>query len=636
MATSIVLSRAARAATKTFHRFCSSMISGDSTRFKRVLVVLALSQTPGLAMAIDLQGLKLNGMATYTQLGKPYYIVGLYTEEDVGATAGIVDTPKRAVAVVKLITSNWTPIGFSQIWTRDVAINNELSAGSADIDVLLQFFNFPKEPLEAGDTIEIGFTPGRGTTVELNGDQLFSTPNKALFNYLVLVWIGPSSPSREFKAEMLAGAEATQEARGALIERFENIDSQPQRAGLAPQWQQQDRQKAEQKQRQSTERKAENDRVAAERIKQENQRRNEELAAREKADAAATAKKLAEAQAAAAKDASAAAERLAREASEQASAKATAVRKREDERKLQRLKQEERKIADEGAAREAAERADAKLALTAAAQAERQRQKAAEEAAKAEEVVRAEAQAQALAEAEARRLADEKLAGLKTDYDEAIYIWNVQRSSIAQISYPGWAREFGKEGSVTVLVSLDAGGNITGTEVTEGAQNPLLAQEVVSSINRAAPFGTRSGGKLEVPVTYSFHLKSSVEDKLAQAPEKPALSPELASAQQGSISKTDRSEILNGYIGSVRSQVLGAVEYPLWARNLRQEGEVEILITVASDGSVAATRFVRETRHKLLNNAMATAVQKVAPFLPIPAELADRTIDVSVEYQFGR
>ncbi|GAA3949173.1 TonB family protein [Allohahella marinimesophila] len=613
------------------------------SQFLQTLSLLIAGFTLMLSMqarAASLEGLQLNGIATYEQLGKPYYIVALYTDTPVSSGSDLVDGDGRAVAVMKIVSGNWTSIGFSQIWTRDVSINNELSGQSPDIDALLKFFSLAKEPLEVGDTIEVAYLPGRGTRIELNSETVLTTPNKALFNYIVNVWVGPSAPSRDFKAAMLAGSQATATDNAALVQDFAEFRTDPKRAALVTQWQQKESESAAKKARAEAERQAERERLAAEQQAAEKKRREDELAAKQRAEAAATAKLAAEKAAAAAAAVASAAERKAQLAAAQALEQSKRVKKQDEERVLKRLKQQERTTA-EAETREASDRTDAEGARRVAADAERARQEAAAQAEAAAERAREEAAAQARAEAEAQRLQQEKLAGLQKDYDQAMYIWQVQRTVLSNIKYPEWAREFGREGNIRILATLDKAGNVIGTEVVEGAQHNLLVQEVISTVNQAGPYGASGRNSVTVPIAYSFDLKStrqpdSSSGTVAQLPPQPVMPPELTLVKQQSVSGPDRAGKVAEYADLVRTKILATIEYPLWAKNLRQEGEAEIEIIVAADGSIVNTKLLKETRHNLLNKEMQSAVERATPFPVIPPELGIDTIDVKFSYNFGR
>ena len=593
------------------------------------------------ARAASLDGLQLNGIATYTQLGKPYYIVGLYTERPVTTANGLVTGEDRAVAVMKLVSGNWTSIGFSQIWTRDVSINNDLSGQSTDIEALMKFFSLAKEPLEVGDTIEVSFQSGRGSRVELNGETVISTPNRALFNYIVNVWVGPSSPSREFKAAMLAGPQATATNQSQLMQNFAEFRTDLKREGLVTQWQKKDSDAGAQRARAEAERQAERERIAAEQQAAEQKRRDEELAAKQRAEAAATAKLAAEKAAAEAAVAAAAAEKKAQLAAAQAKAQSQRVKKQDEERVIQRLKQQDKNVPDDSERQQAAERAEAERARQLAAEAERERKEAALQAEAAAARARQGAEAQARAEAEAKRLQAEKISALQKEYDQSLYIWQVQRAVLSNIKYPEWAKEFGREGDIRILATLDGAGNVTGTEVVEGAQHNLLVQEVISTVNQAGPYGPHGKTAITVPIAYSFKLKSirqtdSNSGSVAQLPPQPVMPPELSAVKQRTISTKDRADAAAEYANQVRAKLLATIEYPVWAKNLRQEGEAEIEILVAADGSVASTRMLRQTRHNLLNKELESAVARAAPFPVIPPELGLDKLDVKFSYYFGR
>jgi periplasmic protein TonB len=147
--------------------------------------------------------LSLNGMASYEQLRKDYYIGALYLETISQDTGSILNMSGRKRMELRITISKWSRRRFAQQWNQSILINNDQDALEEFSDQILEFTNIPRKDLEANDRIVIDMDPETGTTVYLNRQKMLTTPNNAFFDVLLNTWIGPRPPSSGFKSTIL-------------------------------------------------------------------------------------------------------------------------------------------------------------------------------------------------------------------------------------------------------------------------------------------------------------------------------------------------------------------------------------------------------------------------------------------------
>lgn len=77
---------------------------------------------------------------------------------------------------------------------------------------------------------------------------------------------------------------------------------------------------------------------------------------------------------------------------------------------------------------------------------------------------------------------------------------------------------------------------------------------------------------------------------------------------------------LNGYLGAVNRAVAARKRYPAMAVQLELEGDIQVLLRLHRDGTLAAPpRIVRSSGHQLLDGEALRMVAEAAPFPPLPA-----------------
>ncbi|MEH6559083.1 MAG: TonB family protein [Oceanicoccus sp.] len=167
-------------------------------------VFLLLGAPMSFSQSDDFDTIPLNGLATYEQLRKQYYVGALYLKQvnqDADAVLGSLGVKRMDV---RIVIDKWSPRRFSQQWNQSILINNDQASLEKFSTQILAFLEMPKDNLIAGDRITIDLDPEIGTTVYLNNQKVFTESDNAFFNVLLNTWIGQRPPSTDFKNNILS------------------------------------------------------------------------------------------------------------------------------------------------------------------------------------------------------------------------------------------------------------------------------------------------------------------------------------------------------------------------------------------------------------------------------------------------
>ncbi|MDZ7924411.1 MAG: TonB family protein [Marinagarivorans sp.] len=192
---------------------------------------MAESTTGGIKNALPRP--QLNGMSTYNNMGKTYYLVGFYSSQSCTDTATCLAQQSPTRFLLKVVTPRWTASNYSLMWQTDLAINNQEALTGSDIKALVDFTQLAETPLTVGDEIDISYE-SQQTTIAVNKVIAIRTKNKTLFNYISRVWLGPIPPSKQFQANLLVGHGGHIEPQ--LRSEFEQIKPSPKRLSLLDHW----------------------------------------------------------------------------------------------------------------------------------------------------------------------------------------------------------------------------------------------------------------------------------------------------------------------------------------------------------------------------------------------------------------
>lgn len=194
-------------------------------------IVIAM---PLQAQQSEFDELPLNGIASYEQLRKQYYIGALYLESISQSSESVLSMPGKKRMELRITIDRWSPRRFSQQWNQSILINSDQAALEEFSKQIQAFTNIPKDDLKTNDRIVIDMDPDTGTTVYLNNQKMFSTPNNAFFDMLLSTWIGRRPPSSTFKNNILTLP--TDQTGTNLLTSFEGIKPSEAREKEVAKW----------------------------------------------------------------------------------------------------------------------------------------------------------------------------------------------------------------------------------------------------------------------------------------------------------------------------------------------------------------------------------------------------------------
>lgn len=312
-----------------------------------------------------------------------------------------------------------------------------------------------------------------------------------------------------------------------------------------------------------------------------------------------------------------------------------ALRRAERERQAERSRlaqaeqqraQEERQQAEEAARSEARrQREEEQQARSAAERLARER--AAQQQRAQEQSVKAQAARlnQAGNRKNATTLAEEQR------YHLQMLQWHLQRQLEAEVSYPAWAQQFRHEGLVELDLRLNRNQEVSDMQARDDGVSGLLTSEVqraaVAAAAKIAIASDLAGDSWPLTVRYQFSLQNSAQPAL-KMPVAPA------SLQATPTTAKDRQQLENQYRQQQLERIQAAVSYPPAARILKKQDKVQFEVVIKADGSVAAVRESRASRHRELNQAMHSAISNSQPFPPLPAGLNRQQLTLTVEHDF--
>lgn len=217
-------------------RECTLFLSGfsDTNNMKHILGFILLISSFAASMASAQNDLNMNGIASFEQLRKEYYIGALYLGWAGRDAATITNMPGKKRMELRITADRWPSLRFAQMWNQLITINNPSATLNANANDMLAFTSLPKGDLVAGDILAIELTGNNTTLVTLNGTPALRTGSPALFNMLLNSWIGQRPPSSEFKRDIL---ELQKSAAGTeLLARYQAVQPNDSRKKVIAGW----------------------------------------------------------------------------------------------------------------------------------------------------------------------------------------------------------------------------------------------------------------------------------------------------------------------------------------------------------------------------------------------------------------
>ncbi|MEK6194873.1 MAG: energy transducer TonB, partial [Deltaproteobacteria bacterium] len=82
----------------------------------------------------------------------------------------------------------------------------------------------------------------------------------------------------------------------------------------------------------------------------------------------------------------------------------------------------------------------------------------------------------------------------------------VDRKIRGSVQYPKKAKERNLQGRVTIAVTIDAEGEITGLKITQSSGHRILDRSVLKAVKESAPFSNPPDGPVTVIIPIQFRL----------------------------------------------------------------------------------------------------------------------------------
>lgn len=210
-------------------RINTKTMSNRSNFVQKWILGICLLAVSSMSIALD-----LNGIASFKQLRKEYYIAALYLATPSDDSSTIINSNGTQRMVIKVTTDKWSPRRWALTWQDNIAINNDLSAHPELLETIMAFTQFPKSKLTQGDQLIIDYSPAFGTVIKLNGFNVVKTEDKTLFNFMLNTWLGKLPPSQEFKQRILSQQKDSEEA--SLKARFDSLQLSVARKNTVASW----------------------------------------------------------------------------------------------------------------------------------------------------------------------------------------------------------------------------------------------------------------------------------------------------------------------------------------------------------------------------------------------------------------
>ena len=156
----------------------------------------------------------------------------------------------------------------------------------------------------------------------------------------------------------------------------------------------------------------------------------------------------------------------------------------------------------------------------------------------------------------------------------------------------------------------------------------------------------RQGLKVRVSTQIAVAQSSSAPVALQTTPQKKDKTSKIApvenaatetssiTSETSGISGTEAATIKDVYIAEIRSKIEANKSYPLVSRRMGQTGIVIVAFTLLKDGSIMDLHVHKSSQFERLDASAVDAVRKVGRFNPIPHELRESQLDITVPVKF--
>jgi hypothetical protein len=145
--------------------------------------------------------LRLNGLGLRTKVFFKIYVGGLYLENPTHDAARTISADETKRVVMHFLYKKVTAKQLVDAWDEDFGENNPGASPAVKADV--EKFKSWMSDLVAGQEIVATYEPGKGTAVEVAGQEKGTIPGDEFMRALWSVWLGPHPPTEDLKKGML-------------------------------------------------------------------------------------------------------------------------------------------------------------------------------------------------------------------------------------------------------------------------------------------------------------------------------------------------------------------------------------------------------------------------------------------------
>jgi len=184
-----------------------------STMAKTLICSVALSTASFSVTADSL----LNGIASYSKLGKERFIAGLYVDSTSTDSQQLLNSQTPQKMEMRVTIKRLSSRSLTRLWIESMAINNPPEVLQQQADAMVQFSKLLRRTLRTGDHLSIHRVELGKTQISLNEQVLGTIEQEGFFKSLLSTWVGSVPFSSSFKAEILTGGNINTEIENRFL-----------------------------------------------------------------------------------------------------------------------------------------------------------------------------------------------------------------------------------------------------------------------------------------------------------------------------------------------------------------------------------------------------------------------------------
>ena len=142
--------------------------------------------------------LQLVGCSVREKLWMDLYAVSLYLPQDMASVARMTDDQVPKLVRLDVTYDGQVPNGLPSQWRQRL----QPQVSQQFMQTLESHYN----NLRGGDTVQVSYAPGGGTTLSVNGNTIATRPGGDLMNTMMSLWVGANPVSQDIKRDLLRGS----------------------------------------------------------------------------------------------------------------------------------------------------------------------------------------------------------------------------------------------------------------------------------------------------------------------------------------------------------------------------------------------------------------------------------------------